>query len=169
MLRLPQVRQSTAYDCGAAALQAVLGYFGHDVRRDRIIRLAGTGRHGTPVAGMKRVLAAYRLRFSARRMSITQLKASIDKGHPVIILLQAWSRKGGIDWAEEWAHGHYAVAIGHRSSTLFFMDPASIHITSLTEKELLRRWHDKDHGRRYVRYGIVVMATAPPRRIIPMG
>ena len=39
---MPDTRQSTEYSCGAAALQAVLGYWGRDIGEEDLMELLNT-------------------------------------------------------------------------------------------------------------------------------
>lgn len=38
MLNFPELRQTYGYDCGAKATEAVLAYFGMDIREDLIMK-----------------------------------------------------------------------------------------------------------------------------------
>ncbi len=51
LLRVPQTRQSTCYSCGCAALQSILGWYGHDYREETLMEELGAGpEHGTRLA-----------------------------------------------------------------------------------------------------------------------
>ena len=42
LFTLPDTRQSTEYSCGAAAMQAVLGYWGRDIGEEDVIEMLNT-------------------------------------------------------------------------------------------------------------------------------
>ena len=80
-------------------------------------------------------------------MAPDDLRAAIDKEHPVMLTLQAY-RDGdvAIPYSERWEDGHYVVAIGYDDKRIIFEDPASFHRTFLSDGELVERWHDYDGG-----------------------
>lgn len=151
-------RQAHNYDCGAAALQAVLGYYGIYIPLREAIHMAKTSpAHGTSIAAMVDVLHSFGFRCTSGRITIEKIKSCIDGQVPVIVPLQAWTKKKRIDWKKTWNEGHYVVVIGYDKEKLYFADPASKKITYLTPREFMRRWHDSDDdGRRYIHYGIAV-------------
>ncbi len=158
ILEFPQLRQTYSYDCGANAVQSVLAYYGHDIRADKIMKLAGTTKKiGTLIEGIKNVLRKYDLNFRAGRMSISKIKKSIEKGLPVILALQAWSKNKRTNYKKDWANGHYVVAIGYDNEKIYFEDPSTIPRTYLENNELKKRWHDVDiKGKKYRHFGIIV-------------
>lgn len=167
----PNLRQTHDYDCGAQAIQSVLAYYGIDVRESEIMELAGTTEHGTFPGSIKKVVQDHGLSVDFREMSIEEVKQHIDKKIPVILLLQAWAGKGGMDWQNDWENGHYAIAIGYDKSKIYFEDPASIFRTYLTYDELRARWHDTDRDKKYVNYGMAVYGKTPayhPEKVIHM-
>jgi len=170
ILPFPELRQTYGYDCGAKATQAVLAYYGIDVREDAIIKAAGTTKKiGTPVRGVLSVLRAHGLRARVQRMTIDQLKKAIDAKHPTLLVLQAWSEKKKVDWENDWVDGHYVVAIGYDKRHIYFEDPSSVLRTYLSFSELEKRWHDVGaDGKRYLNAGIEVhgkRAAAPGKSI----
>ncbi len=52
LLEFPMFRQASPYDCGVIAAQAVLAYYGINLRADYIIKEAGTSTSGTSVDGI---------------------------------------------------------------------------------------------------------------------
>lgn len=164
ILPFPELRQAYNWDCGASAIQSILIYYGLDVRAGLIIKEAGTNYdHGTSPAQMKAVFKKYKLQCTAQKMTVADIKKSIDKKIPVILLLQAWSPQEQVDWQNEWGNGHYVVAIGYDSKKIYFEDPFALGRTFLSYDELLTRWHDKDkNGKKYINWGLVV--TGKPSR-----
>jgi len=162
ILKFPELRQTYNYDCGAKAIQTVLAYYGIDEREEVIIKLAKTKKSGTYINGIVNALKKYDLKTKVKNLTIEDLKKYIDKGNPVILVLQAWTDKKKINWKKDWLDGHYVVAIGYDKSKIYFADPSSILRTYLSYKELKDRWHDKDvGGKKYVNYGIIVYGKKP--------
>ncbi|MDD1665812.1 MAG: C39 family peptidase [Methanomicrobiales archaeon] len=124
---LKQTRQATEYSCGASALQSVLSYWGKDVDEEDLMKILGTSPEvGTYPEDIVRV--ARSLGFEAEvkeNLTIDDVEASTKKGIPVIVLGQAWrSRKdSGMYAADDWADGHYFVALAVDRDYVYFEDP----------------------------------------------
>lgn len=162
-LNFPAFRQTYEWDCGASALQSILAYYGFDVRAEEIVKRAGTEpKTGTPINGLKKVLKKYQLHYQDGAMEITDIIANLRRKTPVILLLQAWTKKKHLDWSQAWSEGHYVVAIGYDAKNIYFADPANIQRTFLSKAELLVRWHDQDaNNKKYVQWGLVVTGKKP--------
>lgn len=173
ILPLPQLRQTFDYDCGAKALQAVLVYYGLEVREDIIMQVAHTTAEGTPLQGLVAAAQSYGLSAESKEMTIQDIRSYIDKHIPVIIALQAWNQDRAINWTTDWDDGHYVVAIGYTDQTIIFEDPSSFERTYLAYDELDDRWHDVGvDGTRYVHIGIAIYGKDPvfqPADIVHMG
>jgi len=163
ILKFPELRQTYEYDCGAIATQAVLAYYSVDLGEQTIMKMAGTQKSGTPIAGLKKVFKKYGLSFEAGQMTIEDVKKYIDKKIPVILLLQAWADEKP-DWQKDWHDGHYVVAIGYGAKKIYFEDPYKLVRTYLDDKELLERWHDIDHkGKKHINWGMAVFGKKTPK------
>ena len=180
MLDFPRLRQVHKYDCGAIVTQAILEYYGKDIREDKVMKFAGTKKSGTQIKRISGVLEKYGLKTKAGKFTISHVKKYLDKGHPVILALQAWDernkdwedlkketefyKKKNIpkkDWENEWCDGHYVVAIGYDKNKMYFEDPGFVLKEYLKFDELMKRWHDTDgnkrkKGKKYIHYGIAV-------------
>jgi len=157
ILNFPPVRQNYSYDCGVAAVQSVLFYYGVDVQYPSLKKMLKSNVTGTPIANIKRIFKKYGFRVIKKEMTIKEIKQYINKEIPVILPLQAWSEDKKIDWEKDWKDGHYVVAIGYDEKKIYFQDPAAIFKTYLTYEELLKRWHDKDKKRKYFCYGLAII------------
>ncbi|PKM91510.1 hypothetical protein CVU82_02860 [Candidatus Falkowbacteria bacterium HGW-Falkowbacteria-1] len=154
---LPQLRQTYGYDCGAKALQAVLAYYGIEVREEYIIKRTKTSEDGTSIEGIVETVSAYGLKSTSREMSIKDIKDYLNKKIPVILALQAWTKKEDVDWETDWDDGHYVVAAGYTRNKIIFEDPFSFVRTYLTCDELEKRWHDVGvDGKKYFHHGIAI-------------
>ncbi|MCK7482927.1 MAG: cysteine peptidase family C39 domain-containing protein [Candidatus Moduliflexus flocculans] len=89
---MPDVRQSTGYTCGAAALQAVLAYWGMSEREDRLAaRLRSTPEAGTHPDDIVRVAREFGLTAELREgLDLSDLESALAAGTTVIVDLQAW-------------------------------------------------------------------------------
>ncbi len=155
-LEFPKLRQTYEWDCGAKALQAVLTYYGVEIREELLMKYAKTNsKEGTSIPKMQHVLEKFKLKFDAKQMTTTDLRNYIDKEIPIIILLQAWSGKN-LDYANDFHDGHWVVAIGYDTNKIIFEDPYSFERTFLKSKELEERWHAKEKGNIILNYGIAV-------------
>jgi uncharacterized protein len=170
-LRLPDVRQATGYTCGVAALQAVLTYYGVEMREDRLARELGADpQAGVPPPAIARVARAHGVRAEIReRMTVDELVRLVRAGRPVIIVLQAWAdRHRG--YASDWEDGHYLVLIGAQGDQLIFEDPSLLGSRGvLRRRELEERWHDTDGKHAWLQAGVVFdgrPAPPPARRHI---
>ena len=144
ILPFPRSRQTFDYDCGAKAAQTVLAYYGVDMREDQVMKIGKTTKtDGTSLEGMRAIFKHAGLSCTISRLTIDKLRTWIDTGVPVILPLQAWTKKKVIQWEKEWNEGHYAVAIGYDKTHFYFEDPASLSRTYLTVTNLQKRWHDK--------------------------
>lgn len=170
-LAVPDVRQATDYTCSASALQAVLAYYGVEMREDVLAKeLGATPEDGAPPEAIVRVAVAHGLRATKREnMTIDDLAAQIARRDLVIVEIQAWSDAPRTSWADDWDDGHYAIVVAIEGDRLVFEDPSVLGSRSvLSRREFEERWHDIDGGYRNVRTGIVFGGKAPapaPARI----
>jgi predicted double-glycine peptidase len=165
---VPDVRQSTGFSCGTAALQAVLHYYGVEEREDRLMKeLQTSPEEGTHPAEILRVARAHGLRAEMREgLGIEDLKSALDRGTPIIAAIQAWKSGDGStpSWAKNWEDGHYVVVLGLDAAAVYVEDPSLLGCRGIIPRaEFLERWHDYEGrppfgaGRRaYVRMGIFI-------------
>jgi len=90
---VPDVRQSTVYSCGASALQAVLQYYGIEVREDTLMKECKTSAAlGTQPEPMMKAARARGLQASLKEgLTINSLEAALWRKIPVICAIQAWA------------------------------------------------------------------------------
>lgn len=175
-LRVPAVRQSTEYTCGAAALQAVLAYWGvFDGGESGLAKRLGSDPvNGTKVSSILRVARELGLEAEAReRMEVADLRAAVGRGETVIVNLQAWAdwqtKKPpvrGAAWGRRWEDGHYVVLVAVDGTNAYFMDPSVLPgLAWVPLDELPHRWHDYERDgravRRFERLGIVIRGKTP--------
>jgi ABC-type bacteriocin/lantibiotic exporter with double-glycine peptidase domain len=160
-LDFPELKQTNEYDCGAKALQAVLTYYGIEIREEILIKSAKTNKKtGTTIKGILDSLKKYKLKFDSKSMDLKELRNYLDKKIPVMLLIQAWNKKS-IDYTKDFHDGHWVVAIGYNRDKIFFEDPYTFNRTFLKNKEFEKRWHSKEKSKKIVNYGIAVYGKKP--------
>lgn len=169
LIKVPNIRQRTHYDCGVACVQSVLRYAGIELSLDQLIELLKT----TPAMGTNHIEMELLLNscegISAEwkgDMTFQELEGYIAAGKPVICCLQAWHDSeleyGRYDYSDEWEDGHYAIAIGCDRDNVYFMDPSTFgNYTFITREHLKTRWHDADGDGLYRRAGIIISVDKP--------
>jgi len=169
---VPDVRQSTGYTCGAAALQAVLAYWGFPEREDRLAaRLHSTPEAGTHPLDIVRVAREFGLTAELREgLGLPALEAALASGTTVIVDLQAWRERTDVPWTETWDDGHYMVLVGMDAEKLYFEDPSLLGRRGFIPRaEFIDRWHDYEgdppldaSDRKYVRMAIFLAGDKLP-------
>ena len=168
---VPDVRQSTNYTCGAAALQAVLSYWGIDEREDRLAaRLHSTPDAGTHPLDILRVAREFGLTADLREgLELVDLERAVADGTTVIVDLQAWRERTDLPWSRTWDDGHYMVLLGMDAANLYFEDPSLLGVRgTIPRAEFVERWHDYEGkepleptDRRYVHMAVFLRGAGP--------
>ncbi len=167
ILDVPITRQTYDYDCGAKALQTLLAYYGLDIREDLLMKELRISKvDGSSVDEIRAFAKAQGFAVRAHQnMSIEELRAHIDDGHPVLVLLQAWAEKKLTpeEWKNNYEDGHYVIVIGYGQNKIIFEDPSSFSRTWLTVREFRNRWHDinPENGKRIYNFGMVLSGREP--------
>ncbi|TBR24538.1 M28 family peptidase [bacterium] len=171
-LAVPLVRQATSYSCGAAAVMAVLQYWGvYDGGESGLYpELGTTEKDGTDPRSMAKVLAARGLESSWREgMTEADLEGHLARGETVILDIQAWTEDDPTpeDYSDNWEDGHYVVLVGLDDTNVYVMDPSvSAGYGYFPRAELKARWRDyEDRGGtvwRNAGLGIVAKGKAVP-------
>jgi uncharacterized protein len=170
---VPDVRQSTVYSCGAAALQAVMSYYGLD-RRERALMdsLKTSEEAGTSPANIVRVAEENGFRAVIREgLILEDLEEAVRGRIPVIADIQAWTdaTKSGFSWGSDWEDGHYVVVIGIDRENVYVEDPSLLGTRGVIPRaEFVERWRDYEGApphdasdRSYVRAGIFITGREP--------
>ncbi|HSD58196.1 MAG TPA: C39 family peptidase [Methanotrichaceae archaeon] len=144
---VPDTRQSTEYSCGAAALQAVLSYWGRDVGEEDLRELLNTDpESGTYPEDILRVASELGLEAEYRENStLEEIETSVSQGVPVIVDCQAWRSpaSGNVSWADDWVDGHWMVIIGLDDENVYFEDPYILGRRGfMSRQEFEERWHN---------------------------
>ena len=167
-IRLPKVKQTKTFSCGAAALRSVCELFGvgPESERDFIKACKTSKKTGTRPRDLIRAAREFGLSVRPQSgMSIENLKKYLDMGRPVICCLQAWCGCEIEDRDKAYkdrASGHYVVACGSDHSLIYFEDPMMEDSRGfLPYEDFKKRWHDEDYdGNVYKQYGIVLWKSS---------
>jgi predicted double-glycine peptidase len=147
LFNMPDTRQSTEYSCGAAALQAVLGYWGRDIGEEDLMELLNTDSDsGTFPDDIIRVSHQMGLEAEySENLTLTDIEDFMREGKPVMIDCQAWRSVSEYNdsWAVEWDNGHWMVIIGLDKEYVYFEDPYILGSRGfMSRPEFLERWHN---------------------------
>lgn len=143
MLRVPDVRQGTTYDCGVAGTQALCEALGVDMARKRYFSLLGTHPYnGTDPRSIETFLRGLKLRVVSGEMRLRDLTHFTRTGCPVLCLVTLHGC------------GHYVVVSAIKRNRVYFQDP-SVGPSSLPRDGFEDVWVDYDRFCvTYRRFGI---------------
>jgi hypothetical protein len=166
---VPDVRQSTTYSCGAAALQALLSCWRIDKReRDLMRALETSGVEGTSPEAIVSVAKEVGCEaYTEENIGLKEIEESLRHRIPVICAIQAWAdtQSEGFSWDKAWEDGHYVIVIGLDSQSVCVEDPSLLETRGIIPRdEFLARWHDyrgeppyDPSDRPYIHLGIFVV------------
>jgi hypothetical protein len=168
---MPDTRQSTEYSCGAAALQAVLGYWGRDIGEEDLREMLNTNEEsGTYPDDIIRVAGALGLQAEYKEnMTMAELGGYVGRGIPVIVDCQAWRSisQNNESWEDTWYNGHWMVVIGVDDFNVILEDPYMLGDRGiLSRQEFEARWHnsrglDETDTAKQIHMGIAVIGEMP--------
>ena len=176
--------QETGYSCGPAALRSICAYYGcgpgseAEIILDMGFEPPAAAENGSDPAHLLRAASRYGLHAREYRpMTARQLARCLDRGRPVLMMLQAWPDAPPVTFANVWDSGHWVVAIGHDARGVYFEDPSLKDARGfLTHAALDERWHDIEGpaAHHVQRYGVElwrqrVASTQHVSRVRPIG
>jgi len=171
LFSMPDTRQSTEYSCGAAAMQAVLGYWGRDIGEEDVREMLNTNEvSGTYPDDIIRVAKALGLQAEYKEnMSMADLENYVAEGIPVIVDCQAWRSVSQYNesWADTWHNGHWLVVIGIDENNVTLEDPYILGDRGImSREEFLARWHnvrglDETDTGKQIHMGIAIRGERP--------
>ncbi len=159
MIDLPSTIQETDHTCGPAALRGICAYYGVGPGSEaEVFADVGCGVDGSDPVQLRGAARRYGLMAREYRpMSGHELARCLDRGHPVLMMLQAWPQRPVSGFEDVWDTGHWVVAIAHDARGVTFADPSVVGARGfLTHAELDERWHDIEgvERQRVQRYGL---------------
>ena len=171
LFSMPDTRQSTEYSCGAAAMQAVLGYWGRDIGEEDLSEMLNTNEEfGTYPDDIIRVAEALGLQAEyEENMTLADLEDYVAKGIPVIVDCQAWRSVSQYNesWADTWYNGHWLVVIGIDKGNVTLEDPYILGDRGfMSREEFEARWHnvrglDETDTGKQIHMGIAIRGEMP--------
>ena len=171
LFSMPDTRQSTEYSCGAASLQAVLGYWGRDIGEEDIREMLNTNEEsGTYPDDIIRVAQALGLEADYKEnMTLADLEGYVAQGIPVMVDCQAWRSVSQYNesWADTWHNGHWVVVIGIDESNVTLEDPYILGDRGIMSREEFEaRWHnvrglDETDTVKQIHMGIAIRGDKP--------
>ncbi|MHB8118473.1 MAG: C39 family peptidase [Methanothrix sp.] len=171
LFSMPDTRQSTEYSCGAAAMQAVLGYWGRDIGEEDVREMLNTNEEsGTYPDDIIRVASALGLQAEyEENMTMADLENYVAQGIPVIVNCQAWRSVSQYNesWADTWYNGHWLVVIGIDENNVTLEDPYILGDRGLMPREEFEaRWHnvrglDETDNVKQIHMGIAIRGELP--------
>jgi uncharacterized protein len=171
LFSMPDTRQSTEYSCGAAAFQAVLGYWGRDICEEDLREMLNTNEEsGTYPDDIIRVANALGLQAEYKEnMTLADLEKNVAQGVPVIVDCQAWRSVSQYSesWANTWHNGHWLVVIGIDETNVTLEDPYLLGDRGfMSREEFEARWHnsrglDDEDTVKQIHMGVAVRGEMP--------
>lgn len=155
---LPDTSQDTDFSCGACSLLSICIYYGVGPVEERIVvRDSGMSDRGANPEHLLRAAKQYGLSTEeVQPMTVSRLLEMVERGRPVVCMLQAWGDRK--QYRDVWDNGHWVVAIGWDKEGIYFEDPSIDEARGyLTYAEMEDRWHDVGKYNKHMpQYGLVV-------------
>ena len=146
-LDVPPLQQETDFSCGAAALLAVMRYFGQGSElqeADLFDQLQTTPKNGTAPDNIVRVANKLGLHANWRTgIDVHDLQDALESNVPIILDIQATDEVP----SEQLTDGHYIVLVGIDDEYIRYMDPSLGDYDSMTLDDFELRWVDVDGPR----------------------
>jgi len=150
-LKIPNVRQSNSYSCGAACLLAILAHYNKfEGNEDQLAdQLNTNSEDGTNPESIVKIAKKYGLKSNIKnKCTINDLNNYVNTKTPVIINYQAWTNKKKVNWENNETDGHYSILIGVDDKNVYFNDPSLLDKKGyIPIKEFMDRWHDEGYER----------------------
>lgn len=144
LLPIVLVRQNYEFSCGPACVASILYYYQvWDGKESDLYGLCETD-DGTSGHSIVKALQHFGLKAESQaNLTIDDLKSEVEKGHCLILDIQAWEEEPVSSWKDHWDDGHYVILAGFENGLVYMMDPSTpARYIEMTEEDLLKRWHD---------------------------
>ena len=171
LIDIPNLRQYGGYTCGTTCVQMLMNWlepYQADLNLTAYEEALGTTEEaGTSPDAILAFFEENGVRVIAREKRTTDdLIAALDRGHPVLVCIQAWGADGyntqdPSDADTYLAEGHWVICVGYQKkidgNVFYFNDPACVGYGLMRDEDFNRRWIDMDAaGTIYDHYGIEI-------------
>lgn len=170
---IPNLRQYGSYTCGTTCVQMLMNWiapYNGDLNLTAYEEKLGTSEEdGTPPKNIIGYFEENEVKIAAEeKMSVNDLISALDRGHPVMMCIQAWSSsEDGYNTKDPdntdtyLTEGHWVICVGYQNQKdgyiFYFNDPACVGYCIMSEDDLNDRWIDMDaKGNIYDHYGIEI-------------
>lgn len=151
----PIIQQLKDYDCGVAALQSVILYYGLHARYSDLHDLLATTDNGTTPEMMKKALDSIGIKYVPISQDLEMIRVALEGGYPSMVLIQH-DRDMYVDWEDEYKYGHWVNIIGMTKRSIVMADPGSGKELRLISRDFVKRWHDRG----FEQYAIVTQGVS---------
>lgn len=177
-IEVPHLRQYGGYTCGTTCVQMLMNWldpYEGDLNLATYEELLSTtDEAGTPPINILCFFDDNNVEYNTHEdMTLQNLTAALDAGHPLMMPLQAWSSADdgsfntqNRDEPETYLiEGHWVICVGYKktgsSYRFYFNDPASVGYCYLDQDEFEQRWIDMAYdGEIFNRYAIEITSTS---------
>ncbi|MDD3263468.1 MAG: C39 family peptidase [Candidatus Nanoarchaeia archaeon] len=160
LINVPLIRQYSNYDCGAACVQSILGYFNFNVRLEDIIKTFKMNKNNCiNCYEIPPFLKFFDIDSEIKKdFTIKELENCLDKNQPIMVALQS-NKPSNVKWKDCYNQGHFVIIIGYDKDYYYCMDPSTLgYRTFIDKKEFEKRWHDKDYYNEVVHnFAIIIL------------
>jgi ABC-type bacteriocin/lantibiotic exporter with double-glycine peptidase domain len=151
----PIIQQLRDYDCGVAALQSVVLFYGLHYKYSDLQEMLKTTEDGTTPEMMKKALDLIGIRYTPISQDLEMIRVGLEGGYPAMILIQH-DRDMYTTWEEEYKYGHWVNVIGMTKRSIIMADPGSGKELRLISRDFVKRWHDRG----FEQYAIVTQGVS---------
>ena len=158
ILDFPRIQQPDSSSCGHACIAMTLQYFEFREEVGDLEKLPQSkkDKNGLEPESIIDIFKKFGIKASIKRdLSFEDIKGSIDNKKPIIVEIQAYSKKEK-DLIKSYENGHYVVIIGYTLDNIIFADPNSYFKTYLKYEDFFQRWHAIDNGKKEKNLAITI-------------
>ncbi len=146
ILEVPYSRQYRAFSCGHNSFRMLMGYWGVRLSRQRIIDNVGvSGTNGDMLNAYVKRKYSRDFNFLFVSNSVHSIKKEIDRGHPVIVDVDA-SYLSYLDYDTSSGHAILVTGYDDRKKVFYLRDPNTPYIESITFERIQKAWKGKKRG-----------------------
>ena len=163
---IPNLRQYGSYTCGTTYVQMLMNWiapYDGDLNLTAYEEELGTSEEdGTPPENIIGYFEESEVKTAAEdKLSVDDLVSALDRGHPVMMCIQAWSSAEDDNTDTYLTEGRWVICVGYQNQKdgyiFYFNDPACVGYCIMSEDDLDDRWIDMDaKGNIYDHYGIEI-------------